>query len=199
MKEYVRQLSQILRERHETVWAISDRLREDARYRFNRKIGLQPQFQEGDWVMLSKSNTDAIRDKLRPTWTGPYLVSEVNSDNTYRLIDLRGKVSPLTHSSRLLFYEGINFAPSNEMVYVWERDTSEAVINTIHAHRVSNSSYELLVEFKGFDENISLWIEVDELVKSHNAKLREYVIRSKDADLAEFVESLGQTGNLDEA
>ena len=38
-------------------------LRERMRERWNAKIGYEFQFQQGDWVWMSKENTSAIRNK----------------------------------------------------------------------------------------------------------------------------------------
>ena len=43
------------------------------------------QYPKGDYVMLSEANTKRERDKIKPVWYGPFQVTEIVSNNFYRV------------------------------------------------------------------------------------------------------------------
>jgi hypothetical protein len=63
--------------------------------RFDRTHRLRPKkIEEGDWVLVYDSSLDnqhkATR-KFARRWFGPYVVTSVNDDRTYYLVELDGK------------------------------------------------------------------------------------------------------------
>jgi hypothetical protein len=41
------------------------------------------QFQQGDWVLISRYNTPRERDKIKLVWNGPFQIIEILSTNVY--------------------------------------------------------------------------------------------------------------------
>jgi len=62
------------------------------------------QFRDGDLVMR-KAHQYEMENKLSPKWTGPFRITEVLGNGTYRLETLEGGAIPRTwNATHLKFY-----------------------------------------------------------------------------------------------
>ena len=68
---YVKEITAELQLKWDDHKRIASDIRMQRRLAWNSKIGNEFQFQKGDWIFVSKENTDRVRNKLRPVWVGP--------------------------------------------------------------------------------------------------------------------------------
>ena len=150
-------------------------LRSQARRALNKSRHHVVQFQESDWVMVSYHDTQRDTDKTRLKWLGPQMIEKIISDDVYLVSNVLGHAH-VVHASRLWYYEGPEYKPSDAVREVFTRDFHELLLDKIVNHRVDKQSgnYEVLVQWLGFQDDFNSWEPVDSIAKTHAQVLRDY-------------------------
>ena len=135
------------------------------------------QFQEGDWVLLSKAVTIRGERKDKPTWVGPYQVVEARAHNIYRIARVDGGRTYIVHSSFLWFYEPNGFTPPPELVEVFLQDYGELEVEKILDCRYTGGveTCKLLVHWSGFPDSSDSWEPFLHIIKYVPDVVRQFV------------------------
>jgi|GEM_PF-2679083 len=191
VQEYVEKLERQLEKVRKKVYEIRTTNRRSARERVNKAIKVSDiNYQPGDWVLLSSKGESKVKEKIRLTWTGPYQIEEIVGNNLYRLISPMGKKKEV-HSTRIRFYAGNSFQMTEEVQRLFVHNTGlfevEAVLDS-RFNENSNSRYELLVRWKGFEEFDNSWEPFEILYEDVPQLVLKYLRKArKTSDVADYL------------
>ena len=147
------------------------------------------QDQPGEYVLVSKANTKKEREKIKPMWTGPYLVKEIVSNNVYRVESLLGKEG-VCHASYLWFYEPCGYEPSVEVRNVFLQNVGELEIEEIVAWRQVDGRHNIMVKWLGFEDDQNTWETVKHMSNYIPEVIVEYAEATGNTALAEYVKQV---------
>ena len=99
-----------------------------------------------------------FRPKLSLKWTGPFRVTRVLSNFLYELEDLRNGLKEVVHGSRVKFFRNKDYEVTeeclNQLAY---QDGELCMIDSILDLRELEGTAELLVKWRGFDDETPSW------------------------------------------
>eukprot|EP00924_Labyrinthula_sp_SR-Ha-C_P006998 augustus_masked-scaffold_8-processed-gene-6.62-mRNA-1 protein AED:0.40 eAED:0.40 QI:0/-1/0/1/-1/1/1/0/1501 len=154
------------------------------------------QFQEGDWVLVSRANTTKERFKEKLRWNGPYQMTKSVSQNVYEVQDLYGKAN-IVHASRLLFYEPDGWIPDEAIIKQFTSDTGKLEVEKFIKLRSSQGQLQILVEWKGFPEEEATWEPLETMLEDLPDLTKQFIYSlgaSSEKDLAiEYSKQLMKT------
>lgn len=155
-KQYVDQLVQRLKVVQELAKANTREAQLATKHRFDQKTK-EPSFRVGDYVHIQIAHIPVgLSKKLYPRWEGPYYITELGPNNTYRLrrCSDNKEMKSLVHANRLKHYKDPrDYRPPTP-------DTADTVTQTAKApHDQSSNSHAPT-------DNSTEWYSVDKLLKS---------------------------------
>ena len=156
------ELETVLGEQYEYIQLSRKRARELANK--SRKYILQ--FQPGDWVMVSTSQTQKDLDKTRLKWSGPQLIVEVISDDVYKVRNLKGKTE-VVHASRMWYYDNSTFKPGPEVTNVFNHDFGRYMIKAIVDYRRKKGATLLKIQWLGFEREHDSWEPLEQIAETN--------------------------------
>ena len=159
-EEAVKQFELIVQELNEKdieAFNLSESIRREKRKRLNdRKAVSDLQFSPGDHVLWSKFDTTKKKDKLRLTWTGPYIVREVIASNVYIIADIFGELKE-SHAVRLKYYDGSNFKITEDIKSAYIHNKGPYYVKEVRKIKKNSEGVKVLIWWLGFDKTSSTW------------------------------------------
>ena len=138
------------------------------------------QYQEGDWVLVSKEFTIRGRRKDKPLWVGPYQVIEVVSHDIYRVQDIGEAKSMVLHACFLYFYEPSGYVPTKEVEAVFLQDYGTLEVEKIVIFRSNDNGYELVIKWYGFPDTENTWEPLEHMRQYIPELIKEVVSKDRE-------------------
>lgn len=132
------------------------------------------QFQPLEWVLVSKTGTLAARNKTKPTWIGPYQVTQCLHRNVYEVRDLIGS-SKVVHSSRMWPYEPDSFKPDQRLQKLFIHDKGALEVQSFIEVKFSQGQYWLRVRWLGFEPETDSWEPLQTMCEDLPALVIEFL------------------------
>ena len=184
VKEYMEKLTEGLDAKRRQVYQflLDKRMRQRQDHRIKTM-----QYQEGDFVMLSKANTKREREKVKPVWYGPFQVTEVISNNVYRVESLLGQ-EKVCHASFMWFYEPKGYEPTEEVRNIFLQDGGELEIEKIEKWKIIQGEAKFLVKWLGFEDGQNTWETLDHLLEQVPELVLGFTEQKNEKKLTKLVE-----------
>jgi transposase InsO family protein len=174
-QKHVAELREALAGLHQEVSALSEKKREQARGRHNKKRGVQwANFDVGDFVLVGS----VVRhpSKLALYWRGPCRVTRVITDHvmvTEQLVPPHAET--IHHVCRLKLYsEAANGVAEDLAAQIAHGDGGFHVEGFVKAREV-DGQYQVLVKWLGLDDEEASWESADGLYEDVPVLLRKWV------------------------
>ncbi|ETV85647.1 hypothetical protein H257_02265 [Aphanomyces astaci] len=163
-------LRQAMENMHRDVAARSEKLRQQARGRREKKAHVRlAKFALGDFVLLGK--IIKFPNKLALNWKGPYRVSRVDSDYVM-------EVQQLVEPFRTSFFSDAALDVTDDLVdYAAFGDEGFFVEELLGACRSADGKFEVRVKWKGLDEEAS-WEPALQLYEDIAVVLRRWIVKN---------------------
>jgi hypothetical protein len=172
---------------HRTLAQTSGAKRDSRRQARNRKLShaSHPNFSEGDFVLVAVLD-GVIANKLSAHWRGPRRIIAVESEWVYHVQDLLTKAVTVVHSSRMKFYDDASLDVSEELLQHVAFQQSGYEVSSLRDVRrsISNSRFEVLVSWRGFDTAEDTWEPLSSLAADVPQLLHRFLERHKHSDIA---------------
>ena len=145
------------------VYNVKEQLRVAARKSVNDRIQSSDiQYQTGEFVMVSKVGKERYPDKTRLIWRGPYMITQMDGENVYKVMDPLGKESRL-HARGLRFYDGKSYVLTEDVRNVYRHDNGSQEVEKFVGLKLERGEYLLKVRWEGMEEGDDTWQRAVEL------------------------------------
>ena len=161
---------------HKEVLEKTSKKREAAIRSHNRKTNVKEvNFTVGDYVLKGILRRQK-GSKLALKWNGAYRVNESRQHNIFSIEDLlTGKVEEV-HARRLKFFHNKDFKVTEEVKNHLMYQADELfVISRLDDLRVNKGVKQVLVAWKGFDDDERDWVDIDVLQENVPSFLQEFL------------------------
>ena len=169
---------------------LRNRRRQNALYNERYKCA-QLQFVPGEFVLVSKANTHALRDKTKPTWVGPYQVLRQTHRNVYVVQDLL-QVTQVVHSSRLWPYAPPDYVPNEAMRNLFIHDKGALEVEKFLQVTFKKGRYFLLTKWLGFDDSYNTLEPLTTMNEDLPGLTREFLHKDKTSTAKRALQSLNR-------
>ena len=158
VKKEVEKVAQQLKEYRERAFKFTELARTLKLKSRNAKYNaIDVQFQVGDFVLLSRYGTKAIRKKTKLEWGGPFQIKEIHSSNVYTIQELTSEKTMKVHASRLWFYEPSGFVPTKAMKLLFDTQWKTLEVDHILELRIKSNQFLLHISWIGLEEIENSW------------------------------------------
>ena len=140
---------------------------------------MQLQFQEGDWVLLSRADTPYDRGKLYLKWQGPFQVQQVVSRDIYKVRSLLGTVEEV-HGCRLWFYAPVEFQPLEELRRIFIQQNRRTEIRKVKQIYLTQGHWKVKISWRGLEDHQDSVKDFMEILERYPKKTRQAVKKLTD-------------------
>jgi len=157
---------------HQMVADVQELVRQEFKLKqSNRKSVADVQYQEGDWVLVSRSTRKS--EKLQLQWVGPFQVVKVLSPFVYRVRSIVNDEEQDVHACRIQLYANQSFEFTEEVVTQYLHDTRGLTLEQIHDCRWNEevADFEFLCHWWGFHDSDRNWESFDRLIEDYPDKV----------------------------
>lgn len=134
-----------------------------------------------DFVLRGMSDTKKSR-KLMFRWRGPYRITKVLSDFLFEVEDLRSASRSVVHGTRLKFFRNSDFNVSEECTAQLKFQEEEyCVVSEFLDLRLKDGELQILVKWKGFDDEDPGWESLDVMRGDVPALVTDFVDEIKES------------------
>src|SRR6185295_9287263 len=141
-----------------------------------------PRLLAGDFVMVA-TPTERIRSKLQARWTGPYRVERFLSDHICEVRNLLDNQITTIHIARAMFYDDHSLNITTELKQQMASDSWIYEVEKILDIREKDTTYEVLIKWKGFETLENSWESIDQIEQDVPKILRTYINNMPDSPL----------------
>jgi hypothetical protein len=134
-----------------------------------------PNFQIGDYVLLSRKKGP----KLRPTWTGPFQISDVLTDYLLNLTHVRTGSSTVAHISRVLKFADASYEVEAPVLHqsVFYSIGNEVVEFTNARQDPISDEWQVLTTWLGVED--ATWEPAEVMAKDATTLLQKFIDSNK--------------------
>ncbi|OWY93630.1 hypothetical protein PHMEG_00036901 [Phytophthora megakarya] len=149
----------------------------------------------GDYVQRSRVDEKG-QNKLLVTWMGPYVVTEAQPYNVFKVKHLVTGAETEVHASRLKFFADKDLEVTEELL---EHIASQGImlrVRELMHHRWNNMSrcFEIRVGWHGLEAIEDSWEPLATLYKDVITLVQQYVTRKEDPKLERHLKALEASG-----
>jgi len=142
----------------------------------NRKFKVvDMQFQEGDFVLLSRAGTKFIRQKTKLEWGGPFQIVEIHSNNVYTIQEMTSDKQMKVHASRLWFYENDGYIPKDSMKLIFDTQWKTLDVEELKDLKIEHNQIVLLTSWLGLEEVEDSWEPLESLYDTIPNTVEQFV------------------------
>jgi len=132
-------------------------------------------FDIGDFVLFGRLQRN-VRRKLSLKWHGPRRVTRIISNFLFEIEDLRSGKKSVAHGSRLKFFRNSSYNVSDECLdQLAFQDGELCVVDKFVDIRMHEGAFQVLCEWKGFDEEDPAWEDIDTMRQDVPVLLQEFL------------------------
>lgn len=146
----VEELLKLCAEIHPRVQSSLDKHR--AQHRQNASRGQLPNFDEGDYVLVARSDFHA-GEKLCLRWRGPRRIKKAMNDYVYQIEDLRNGQLNDIHASRLKLFRDSDIDETAIMSHVLQSETGMVVSRLLGLEDTAENGLQVRVRWKGLGQD----------------------------------------------
>jgi hypothetical protein len=125
-----------------------------------------PRFEIGEYVLVSMTD-DQLRSTPKPLrrWQGPFRIVGFQSEWVLQVEDLIHRKKVDVHISRVRFYCDKHLDVTDDLIQQYAHDCQRYEVEKFLDLREVDGRLELLVAWKGFEEDDTSWEPVSRLVQ----------------------------------
>ena len=163
--QHVQKLNDHIERIQAKVHPLVKQRRENENRRRNRqeKRIWEVHFGPGDWVLISSKDTTLDNDKIKLKWIGPYMITEIISQNVYQVRNLLGEEQEM-HESRMWFYAPVSFQPGPELQHIFTHDRKQFEVESFGRMRFNNRQWEIKTKWRGLTEKT--WEPIENMAEA---------------------------------
>jgi hypothetical protein len=183
VQRFCKYLAGSLRRLHKDVANSLEHTREMARLRetSGSAVTIQmPRFEVGEYVLVSMTD-EQYRSAPKPLrrWQGPFRVTKLVSEWVLEVEDLIHRKTSEVHISRVRFYCDRYLDVTADMVEQYANDCQRYEVEKLLDLRRHQGRLELLVSWKGFEDEDNSWEPVSRLVQDVPHLCEQYEVKQK--------------------
>jgi len=174
-----------LEEFHRRISGLTSASRKKRVDAHNARTHVRPcNFDVGDYVLCGVRQRN-IKRKLSLHWRGPRRIVRLLSDFLFETEDLRTLKKVVVHGSRLKFFRNSDYNVTEECLNQLAYQEGElCVVEELMDIRVHNGVVEILVKWKGFEEEDPGWELFDTMKEDIPALVSDFLIELKNSGTA---------------
>jgi transposase InsO family protein len=164
---------------HKEVALTAAERRDRVRERYNGKTGVVfPNFSEGIFVLVARE-AQLANQKLRVRWQGPRRIVACKTPWVYEVEDLVHGRRREVHVTRMKFYQDEFLEVTEEIRHQAAHMEKSYEVEAFHGLRFEPvfKRWELLVQWRGFEDAENSWEPVDVVQEDVNTLIRHYLTK----------------------
>jgi hypothetical protein len=184
-QKHLEELRFALNDMHKAVSESSEKQR--TRKKQQKTYRRIPNFGIGDYVLVGVPEPAKMTGrKLFLKWRGPYRVTETKDNYVFEVENILDHGRRWVHGDRIRLYSDNNLNVTEEMKKQFAHDNESYEVENFHACRLNPESgqLELLVEWKGFNEEDNSWEPLKNLVEDVPELVRKFAKKQKTEESA---------------